>query len=78
MKRAVFIDRDGTISEEVGYINHASRFRLFPYAASAIKHLNENGWLAILVTGLAAGLGGAVYSLADIHTFTENMTQGAG
>jgi general nucleoside transport system permease protein len=35
-------------------------------------------WLAILVTGLAAGLGGAVYSLADIHTFTENMTQGAG
>ena len=35
-------------------------------------------WLAILVTGLAAGLGGAVYSLADIHTFTENMTSGAG
>jgi simple sugar transport system permease protein len=35
-------------------------------------------WLAILVTGLAAGLGGAVYSLADIHTFTENMTNGAG
>jgi simple sugar transport system permease protein len=35
-------------------------------------------WLAILVTGLAAGLGGAVYSLADIHTFTENMTAGAG
>lgn len=35
-------------------------------------------WLAVLTTGLAAGLGGAVYSLADIHTFTENMTAGAG
>ncbi len=35
-------------------------------------------WLAVLTTGLAAGLGGAVYSLADIHTFTENMTSGAG
>jgi len=35
-------------------------------------------WLAIVVTGLATGLGGAVYSLADIHTFTENMTNGAG
>jgi D-glycero-D-manno-heptose 1,7-bisphosphate phosphatase len=54
MKRpAVFIDRDGTISEEVGYINHPSRFRLFPYAAEAIKILNENGWLAIVVTNQA-------------------------
>jgi len=35
-------------------------------------------WLAVLITGLAAGLGGAVYSLADIHSFTENMTSGAG
>lgn len=54
MKRpAVFIDRDGTISEEVGYVNHPSRFRLFPFAAEAIKTLNENGWLAIVVTNQA-------------------------
>jgi len=50
---AVFIDRDGTISEEVGYINHPSRFRLFPYSAEAIKILNDNGWLAILITNQA-------------------------
>jgi len=53
MRRAVFIDRDGTISEEVGYINHLSRFRLFSYAAPAIRHLNENDWLAVLVTNQA-------------------------
>ncbi len=53
MKRAVFIDRDGTLSEEVGYINHPERFRLFPYAAEAIRHLNENGWLAIVTTNQA-------------------------
>lgn len=53
MNRAVFIDRDGTISEEVGYINHPDRFLLFPYAASAIKHLKENGWLAIVTTNQA-------------------------
>jgi D-glycero-D-manno-heptose 1,7-bisphosphate phosphatase len=54
MKRpAVFMDRDGTISEEVGYVNHVSRFRLFPYTAEAIKLLNENGWLAIVVTNQA-------------------------
>ena len=54
MKRpAVFMDRDGTISEEVGYVNHVSRFRLFSYTAEAIKLLNENGWLAIVVTNQA-------------------------
>ena len=47
------MDRDGTISEEVGYVNHVSRFRLFPYTAEAIKLLNENGWLAIVVTNQA-------------------------
>lgn len=54
MKRpAVFIDRDGTISEEVGYVNHPSRFRVFPFTAEAIKTLNEHGWLAIVVTNQA-------------------------
>lgn len=52
-RRAVFIDRDGTISEEVGYVNHPSRFRVFPYSAEAIRTLNENGWLAILITNQA-------------------------
>jgi D-glycero-D-manno-heptose 1,7-bisphosphate phosphatase len=52
-RRAVFIDRDGTISEEVGYINHASRYRVFPFAAAAVRALNEAGWLAILVTNQA-------------------------
>ena len=54
MKRpAVFIDRDGTISEEVGYVNHPSRFRLFPYSSEAIRILNNNGWLSIVITNQA-------------------------
>ncbi|MDT5123782.1 MAG: D-glycero-D-manno-heptose 1,7-bisphosphate phosphatase, partial [Acidobacteriota bacterium] len=52
-RRAVFMDRDGTISEEVGYINHPSRYRVFPFAAEAVRLLNEAGWLAILVTNQA-------------------------
>jgi D-glycero-D-manno-heptose 1,7-bisphosphate phosphatase len=52
-RRAVFIDRDGTISEEVGYVNHVSRYRVFPFAAEAVRALNEAGWLAILVTNQA-------------------------
>src|SRR5712691_958773 len=71
-QRAVFIDRDGTISEEVGYINHPSRFRLFPYADSAIKHLNENGWLAIVITN-QAGVARGYFSEEMVQTIHQNM-----
>jgi D-glycero-D-manno-heptose 1,7-bisphosphate phosphatase len=72
-RRAVFIDRDGTISEEVGYINHASRFRLFPYSADAIKLLNENGWLAIVTTN-QAGVARGYFSEDMVQTVHDRMT----
>lgn len=53
MKPALFIDRDGTISEEIGYVNHVSRYRVYSYAAEAIRLLNEAGWRAVLVTNQA-------------------------
>jgi len=52
-RRAVFIDRDGTLSEEVGYINHVSRFRMLPRSAEAIKKLNEAGVAAVVITNQA-------------------------
>lgn len=74
-RRAVFMDRDGTISEEVGYVNHPSRYRVFPYSAEAVRLLNEKGWLAILVTnqaGVARGyfdenLIGAVHDVLKLE-----------
>ena len=72
MKRAVFIDRDGTLSEEVGYINHPERFRLFPYAGKAIRHLNENGWLAIVTTN-QAGVARGYFSEEMIETVHKGM-----
>jgi D-glycero-D-manno-heptose 1,7-bisphosphate phosphatase len=47
---AVFLDRDGTISEEMGYVNHLSRFMIFPYAAAAIRRLNQANLPIIVVT----------------------------
>ncbi len=58
MKAAVFLDRDGTISEEVGYVNHRDRFKLYPWTAAAIRKLNEAGLQAIVITnqsGVARG-----------------------
>ena len=59
MKRpAVFIDRDGTINEQMGYINHVSRFVLIPGTAEGIRLLNRHRYLAIIVSnqsGVARG-----------------------
>jgi len=54
----VFLDRDGTIAEEVGYLNHLSRFQLYPFAGAAIRRLNAAGLPVIVVTnqsGVARG-----------------------
>jgi D-glycero-D-manno-heptose 1,7-bisphosphate phosphatase len=50
---AVFLDRDGTVTEEVGYVNHPDRLRLLPDSAAAIRRLNEAGVPAVLVTNQA-------------------------
>ena len=58
MKPAVFLDRDGTINEQMGYINHIDRFVLLPGAAKAIARLNRAGIPVVVVTnqsGLARG-----------------------
>lgn len=72
---AVFIDRDGTISEEVGYVNHPSRFQLYPYSSTAIKLLNDNGWFAILVTN-QAGVARGYFSedvVKQVHQRLEDV-----
>jgi D-glycero-D-manno-heptose 1,7-bisphosphate phosphatase len=55
---AVFLDRDGTINEEMGYINHPERFIIFPFVADSIKLFNKLGLKVIVVTnqsGVARG-----------------------
>jgi len=47
---AVFLDRDGTLCEEVGYVNHIDRVRLFPWTAEAVRKLNRAGVLVIVTT----------------------------
>jgi D-glycero-D-manno-heptose 1,7-bisphosphate phosphatase len=79
-RRAVFIDRDGTISEEVGYVNHPSRFRLFPFAAEAVRLLNDNDWLAILVTN-QAGVARGYFSedmVGEVHARLKEQIESQG
>src|SRR2546422_1086690 len=62
----VFLDRDGTVCEEVGYVNHLSRCRLLPRSAEAIRLLNEAALPVAIVTNQAGVARGY---------FTEEMIQ---
>lgn len=58
MIKAVFLDRDGTVNEEVSYLRDLKQLRLIPGAGTAIRRLNEAGLKVVLVTnqsGIARG-----------------------
>jgi D,D-heptose 1,7-bisphosphate phosphatase len=68
-KRAVFLDRDGTINKDVGYPNSFSLIKIYPFSFEAIRKINEAGLLAVIVTN-QSGVGRGLIvekSLHDIH-----------
>lgn len=55
----MFLDRDGTLIEDTGYLKDPARVRMLPGAAEAVARINTKGLLAIVVTnqsGIARGL----------------------
>jgi histidinol-phosphate phosphatase family protein len=58
---AIFLDRDGTINEEVGYLDSPDKLVIFPFTFEAVRMINQSGFKAIVVTnqaGVARGLFG--------------------
>jgi D-glycero-D-manno-heptose 1,7-bisphosphate phosphatase len=59
LRRAAFLDRDGTIIEDTGFVRDAAGVTLIRGSAGAIRRLNEAGWIVVVVTnqsGIARGL----------------------
>ena len=77
---AVFLDRDGTINEQMGYINHLSRFKLLDQAVPAIRRLNEAGVKVVVVTNQSgAARGYFPASLVDeIHALLQKLLAAGG
>lgn len=79
-KKAVFLDRDGTINEEINYLSKIEQLKILPKVSSAIKLLNENDFLVIMITnqsGVARGLF-TMDTLDDINKHLVNMLQSEG
>jgi D-glycero-D-manno-heptose 1,7-bisphosphate phosphatase len=73
----VFMDRDGTVSKEIGYVNHAARYELLPRTAAAIKVLNEKGIKAFLATNQAGVARGYFPEerIKEVHDKLENLLE---
>lgn len=68
-RAAIFLDRDGTITEEVGYINHIDRAQMFPWAAEAIRAFKSAGLPVIVVTN-QSGVGRGYFTeelVGEVH-----------
>lgn len=72
LRRAVFLDRDGTIAEEMGYVNHVDRLQIFPYAAESIRRLNEAEIPVIVVTN-QSGVARNIFPESLVHEVHKKM-----
>ncbi len=73
MKKAVFLDRDGTInSDEHGYINKPEDLHIYPFAAEAISKLNKMGYLVFVVTN-QAGVAYGYFKIEDVEKINAKL-----
>jgi D-glycero-D-manno-heptose 1,7-bisphosphate phosphatase len=74
LRAAVFLDRDGTLTEEVGYVNHIDRLKVFPWTGTAIRKLNRAGLMTIVVTN-QSGVGQGYFPEDLVLQVHERMTE---
>lgn len=79
-QKAIFLDRDGTINKYVGFLRNIDDFELLDGAAEAIKKINSNGYLAIVVTNQPVIARGEVTfeQLEEIHNKMETLLGNEG
>jgi D-glycero-D-manno-heptose 1,7-bisphosphate phosphatase len=77
---AVFLDRDGTLLEEAGYLDRLERLIFFPYSIDAVRLLNRAG-LAVVVITNQAGIARGIFKesfVAEAHQYITERLAAAG
>ncbi|MDO5415873.1 MAG: HAD family hydrolase [Lachnospiraceae bacterium] len=72
--KTIFLDRDGTINEEVNYLHRPEDLKLLPGAAEAIRLWNEHGFQVVVVTN-QAGVARGYYEERDVEQLHRYMNQ---
>ena len=71
---ALFLDRDGVLNEDRGFVHRWEDFRWIAGAKDAVAAFNRAGWLVIVVTN-QSGVGRGYYSEADMHALHARMRE---
>ena len=79
--RAVFLDRDGTLIEEAGYLDRLDRLVMFPWSVDAVRLLNRGGFAVVVVTnqaGIAKGFFDERFVQETHRVLDRKVTEGGG
>ncbi|MBN1830060.1 MAG: D-glycero-beta-D-manno-heptose 1,7-bisphosphate 7-phosphatase [Deltaproteobacteria bacterium] len=74
LTRAVFLDRDGTINEEAGYIRTLQDLKIYPWTIEAISHINAMGMLAVVVSN-QSGVARAFFDEAFVGAVHDRIRE---
>lgn len=77
IRPAVFIDRDGTLIEEVNFLSRVQDLDVFPFTPRAIQMLKDAGFLVIVVTN-QSGIGRNIYTETDMHDIHAEIQKELG
>ena len=74
MKRALFLDRDGTLIQEKEYLHRSEEVVVFPGATAALKRLQDAGFLLFIVTN-QSGVGRGFFTLAEVEKVNAHLAR---
>ena len=74
MNKAIFLDRDGTINVDCGYVYRVEDLALLPGAAEAMKMFQERGFLLIVITN-QSGVGRGYFTMDDVAVFNHALDE---
>ncbi|MCE7960961.1 MAG: HAD family hydrolase [Acidobacteria bacterium ACB1] len=69
---AIFLDRDGTLIEEVNFLSRVEDLRIFPFTKAALQKLSGAGFLLFVVTN-QSGIGRGLFTSDDMHNIHEAL-----
>jgi len=72
--RAVFLDRDGTIVDDPGFLHEPEKVKLLPGAADGIRRLNDAGYRVVVVTN-QSGIARGLYTVADYEAVQQRLVE---
>lgn len=74
MKKAVFLDRDGTINKDFGYVYDISKLELLPNVIQGIKKMQDKGYLILIISN-QSGIGRGYYTIEQAHEFNFKLVE---